>query len=111
MSHHIGHLFDTQINLDLIPHIFTSVNFLSIQIDWESTQSSSYDSTSYNSFGAGGLNITVGPDVRSLHVKIVRTIGSSLVPTVYEYTLRVDQLLLLNMAIQLLPKLQPILPF
>lgn len=99
MIHYVGQNFSKSISLDLLPfieidstkHVIVSMVYHDINM---------YHSTSFQSIGIPP-KIAVGPDVHSIQYEVV-VMGGFNANLRYSGTIRVDRLILLNLAKQLL---------
>ena len=101
----IGHYFPRETVLNLLPHLRVDRGYLRCRIDWIShDQLTEFNSTEFNT-DRDNLDIMVGSDVHSITVLLHRHNSfPSNTPIYYHYTIRIDHLILLNLAVKLLKK-------
>lgn len=101
--HHVGHSFAKSIELDLFPHMKFRQGYYSCRIDWECQSDifTEFNSTEFN--GGEKVIIRVGSDVRAINVRFNCHNSFPQNPMVNAgYTMRVDRLILLNLACKLI---------
>lgn len=112
MIQKVGQDFSKSIKLNLLPHIKVPTGYLRIRIDWitnDPHQITQYNSTEFNG-GNDTLDIIVGRDVHSITFWVHRHNSYPANPPVnYHTTIRIDHLLLLNLACKLInfPRVGP----
>jgi len=99
---HLGNDFSTITYANLVPHIELINGYHLANIEW-STETE-FNTASFNFYGKN-LDLAIGRDVYYINYSIHRynSIFSELKPDI-SGTIRVDDLLLLNLMIKLLPK-------
>jgi hypothetical protein len=108
MTQHVGQNFTHQVKLNVLPGISLQrgtwqVNLTYVTYD-QVTHITNYNSMTYMSDGRD-LEVVVGSDVRDITFQIHRVAGIfTSVPTdsIYQYSMRIDRLILLNLAYKFL---------
>ena len=100
---HIGNDFTQSFTLNLLPGIRFASGLLSVEILYASNINLTYNHTMFNVVANTEINIKVGRDVRDVIVTICSCYSYQL-PVIAQYTMRIDNLFLLNIASRLIKK-------
>lgn len=102
---HIGNDFSKRVKLNLIPGVSLPMGFYQIQLQYVTydtvTHMTHYNNSSYMVDGRS-IEIFVGADVRDITFTCQRLMTQGMPTGYHQYSLRVDRLILLNLAHQLL---------
>ena len=101
--HRIGHMFDREIKLNLLPHITLPRGMYTIRVDWMShdKDNSQYNSAEFNS--GESTDVIFGSDVYSVEIwyRCHNSFPKNPMINIHQ-RIRIDRLILLNLAVKLI---------